>query len=80
MIKLNQEKLLENVRKNYPDITLISVTQKVASIQEYDQIIVLMEGEVLAAGTHAQLMETCPEYVQIAESQKTTTEYDKAIV
>ena len=75
-----EKRILENVRKNYPDITLISVTQKVASIQEYDQIIVLMEGEVLATGTHAELMETCPEYVQIAESQKTTTEYDKAIV
>ncbi len=44
--------ILENVRKNYPGITLISVTQKIASVADYDQIILLMEGEVLATGTH----------------------------
>ncbi len=75
-----EKRILENVRKNYPDLTLISVTQKVASIEDYDQIILMMEGEVLATGTHAQLMEKSPEYVQIAESQKTTTEYDKTTV
>ncbi|MCC7357056.1 ABC transporter ATP-binding protein [Candidatus Uhrbacteria bacterium] len=72
-----EKRILENVRKNYPHLTLVSVTQKVASIEDYDQIILLMEGEILAAGTHAELMEKSPEYVQIAESQKTTTEYDK---
>ncbi len=43
-----EQKILDNVAKNYPDITLISVTQKIAPIQEYDTIILLMEGEVLA--------------------------------
>jgi ATP-binding cassette subfamily B protein len=33
------------VERNYPGITLISVTQKIAAIEHYDQIIVLMEGE-----------------------------------
>jgi len=59
-----ERKILENVHRNYPGITLISVTQKIASVEDYDQIVLLMEGEVLAAGTHRQLMETSPEYVQ----------------
>jgi ABC-type transport system involved in cytochrome bd biosynthesis fused ATPase/permease subunit len=42
--------VLQNIQQNYPDITLISVTQKISSVEHYDQIILLMEGEVLAAG------------------------------
>jgi ATP-binding cassette subfamily B protein len=68
--------ILENVRKNYPGITLISVTQKIASVVDYDQIILLMEGEVLGAGTHRRLMETSPEYVQLYDSQRSTSAYE----
>jgi ATP-binding cassette subfamily B protein len=67
-----EKKILENVKVQYPDITLISVTQKIASIEDYDQIIVLMEGEIIASGTHQQLMETSPEYVQMYQSQQST--------
>jgi ATP-binding cassette subfamily B protein len=38
-----EKKILENVRKNYPLLTLISVTQKIESIKNYDNIILLME-------------------------------------
>ena len=52
------------------------MTQKIASVQNYDQIILLMEGEVLAQGTHSALMETSPEYVQIYDSQRSTNVYE----
>jgi ATP-binding cassette, subfamily B, bacterial len=68
--------ILENVHKNYPGITLISVTQKIASVVDYHQIILLMEGEVLAIGTHKELMETSPEYVQLYDSQRSTSHYE----
>jgi ATP-binding cassette, subfamily B, bacterial len=68
--------ILENVHKNYPGITLISVTQKIASVADYDQIILLMEGEVLAIGKHHELMETSPEYVQLYDSQRSTSHYE----
>jgi len=68
--------ILENIHRNYPGITLISVTQKISSVERYDQIILLMEGEVLATGTHSHLMETSPEYVQIYESQRSTNLYE----
>ncbi len=68
--------ILRNVHKYYPGITLISVTQKIASVVDYDQIILLMEGEVLAIGTHQELMETSPEYVQLYDSQRSTSHYE----
>jgi ATP-binding cassette subfamily B protein len=73
---VTERKILANVAKNYPDLTLISVTQKIAPIEQYEQVIVLMEGEVLAVGTHATLMRTSPEYVQIYESQRSTESYE----
>ncbi|HEY0980069.1 MAG TPA: ABC transporter ATP-binding protein [Candidatus Paceibacterota bacterium] len=71
-----EARILLNVAKNYPDLTLISVTQKIGSIEHYDKIILLMEGELLATGTHSQLMATSPEYVQIYNSQRSTNEYE----
>jgi ATP-binding cassette subfamily B protein len=68
--------ILENVHNNYPGITLLSVTQKIASVEDYDQIVLLMEGEVLASGTHRELLETSPEYVQIYESQRSTSRFE----
>ncbi|MDB5195503.1 MAG: transporter ATP-binding protein [Parcubacteria group bacterium] len=73
-----ETKILGNVLRNYPDITLISITQKIAPVEGYDQIIVLMEGEVLGTGTHAELMCTTPEYVQIFDSQKSTEGLEQA--
>jgi ATP-binding cassette subfamily B protein len=68
--------ILSNISTNYPDLTLISVTQKISSIEHYDQIVVLMEGEIVARGTHQQLLATSPEYCQIFESQKSTNRYE----
>lgn len=68
--------ILDNVRRNYPGVTLLSVTQKIAPVEDYDQIVVLMEGEVLAIGTHHQLLECCPEYVQLYDSQRSTRHYE----
>jgi ATP-binding cassette subfamily B protein len=71
-----EQAILRNIHQNYPGITLISVTQKIASVENYDQIVLLMEGEVLATGTHSRLMDTSPEYVQIYESQRSTNVYE----
>jgi ATP-binding cassette subfamily B protein len=65
-----EKKILDNVLRNYPGITLLSVTQKIAAVENYEQIILLMEGEIVSTGTHTHLMETCPEYVQIYNSQR----------
>ena len=74
-----EQKILDNVAKNYPGITLISITQKIASVMDYGQIILLEEGEIIARGTHDLLMDSCPEYVQIFNSQRSTNVYEESL-
>jgi len=71
-----EHRILENIQHNYPDLTLISVTQKIASVENYDQLILLMDGEIIATGTHQELIQVSPEYVQISNSQKSTSNYE----
>ncbi len=72
-----EAKILDNIARNYPGITLLSVTQKIEAVADYDQIILLMEGELIAAGKHQHLLSTCPEYVQLYESQQSTRNYEE---
>ena len=62
--------------RNYPGLTLLSVTQKISSIKNCEQIILLMEGEVIATGMHKELKESSPEYAQIYNSQRSTRHYE----
>lgn len=64
--------ILGNVSKNFPEVTLVSITQKIEPIKNYEQIIVLMEGEIIGTGTHQQLLKESFEYRQIFESQMST--------
>jgi ATP-binding cassette subfamily B protein len=50
---------------------VIVVAQRVSTVLEAEQIIVLENGEVVGSGTHRELMGTCPTYVEIVESQLT---------
>ena len=67
-----ENKILDNIQRNYPDITLISITQKIEPIKDFDQILLLMGGEIIASGRHKDLMKRSPEYIQIYKSQQST--------
>ena len=71
-----EQKIMANIQANYPNITLLTITQNIAAIENYEQIILMMEGEILASGTHDTLIRNCPEYVQIYNSQRSTSLYD----
>jgi ATP-binding cassette subfamily B protein len=71
-----EKKILDNIQQNYPGLTLLSVTQKIAAVEHYDQIILLMQGEIVAAGKHEELMHTSPEYIQLFNSQQSTSNYE----
>lgn len=68
--------ILQNISINYPDLTLISVTQKIGSIEHYDSIMLLMEGELIAKGTHTELLASTPEYAQLVQAQQSTQQYE----
>jgi ATP-binding cassette subfamily B protein len=71
-----ENKILCNIQNNYPGMTLLSVTQKIAPVRNFDQIILLMEGEIIASGKHNYLKESSPEYIQIYSSQRSTHHYE----
>jgi ATP-binding cassette subfamily B multidrug efflux pump len=61
--------LRKALRQKTEDATVLIVTQRVATVKNADQIIVLDEGRVVGQGKHHELLETCETYRQIAYSQ-----------
>ncbi len=61
-----------------PDTTKIIVAQRILSIKDCDQIIVLENGEVVAMGTNAELMKSCDIYREIYETQLGGGDFDAA--
>lgn len=62
------------LRSVVADSVVLVVAQRVSSIMDADHIVVLDDGRVVGDGTHEQLLETCPTYVEIVESQASREE------
>ena len=65
-----EARLRTALRPHVAHATLIMVAQRVASIVDADQIIVLDAGEIVGRGRHAELLASCPTYAEIVESQR----------
>ncbi len=61
--------LRKQLRQRTGNSTVLIVTQRVATVKNADQIIVLEHGEVVGKGTHQELMDSCETYQEIASSQ-----------
>ena len=48
---------------------MIIVAQRVSTIADAEHIVVLEDGLVVGVGTHAELLETCPTFIEIVQSQ-----------
>ena len=59
----------KNIKENVKDATIIIVAQRVNTIQNADKIIVLNDGKMVGCGNHEELMNSCPEYQEIVDSQ-----------
>ena len=57
------------LRENYRNTTTVMVAQRISSLQHADLILVLEDGQVIGAGKHQELLESCEEYRIIAETQ-----------
>ena len=66
--------LRHGLAKELSGTTKVIVAQRISTIRDADQIIVLERGEAVGIGTHDELMESCPVYREIAQSQLTAAE------
>ena len=57
------------IREHHGDATTVVIAQRISSVLSMDEIIVLHEGEMIGKGTHAELLESCPEYRDIYRTQ-----------
>nr|WP_278189691.1 ABC transporter ATP-binding protein [Brevibacterium sp. ZH18] len=67
-------RLREALAATTGDATVVVVAQRVSTIREADQIIVLEDGKIVGQGTHDELVESNPTYQEIVESQLTAEE------
>ncbi len=66
--------LRQGLRKNLKNTTKVIVAQRISTIKDADQIVVLERGEAVGIGTHEELMKRCSVYREIAQSQLTAAE------
>ena len=71
-------KLREELAKQTAGKTVIIVAQRISTILNADQIIVLEEGKIVGKGTHKELMNNCEQYKEIAMSQLSKEELEDA--
>ena len=69
-------RLRAGLAKELGQTTRLIVAQRIGTIRDADQIIVLDEGRVVGKGTHRELMRTCPVYQEIARSQLSEEELE----
>ncbi len=66
---LTESKLYEALKERFGGVTKIIIAQRIASVKDADRIAVMEAGRIVGCGSHAELLETCPVYRDICESQ-----------
>ncbi len=69
--------LRTELAKHIEDAAVIIVAQRISTILHADKILCMEEGRIVGQGTHEQLMETCPTYLEIAQSQLSEAELSR---
>jgi ATP-binding cassette subfamily B protein len=68
--------LRADLKKETTDSIVITIAQRVTTIMDADQILVIDEGRIVGIGTHRELLESCEIYLEIAKSQLTEDELE----
>ena len=66
---LTDKQIRSSISNNYKDLTKVIISQRVASVMDLDQIIVMDAGKIMAIGKHEDLLKTCPIYKEIYDTQ-----------
>jgi ATP-binding cassette subfamily B protein len=64
-----EARIKESLKKVSKDLTCLLIAQRISSVVDADRIIVLDDGEIVGNGTHSELMQNCPTYLEIYQSQ-----------
>ncbi len=72
------KKLRAALKEEMKDATCLIVAQRIGTIIDADEIIVLDNGRIVGKGKHAELLKTCPTYLEIAQSQLSEEELSYA--
>ncbi|MFR8016873.1 MAG: ABC transporter ATP-binding protein [Clostridiaceae bacterium] len=64
-----EAKIRESLYHDLKDTTKIIIAQRISSVQEADQILVLEDGKIIGHGTHEELLKTCETYSEIYTTQ-----------
>ncbi|PYG88708.1 ATP-binding cassette subfamily B protein [Ruminiclostridium sufflavum DSM 19573] len=75
----NEEKMNEAIAEVIREKTVIVIAHRLHSIINADQICVLKEGNLAAAGTHKELLDTCPEYQKLWQAAKASANWKVSI-
>jgi ATP-binding cassette subfamily B protein len=65
-----EEKIFNNIKREYKDISIILVAQKIASVKDCDRIYIFDSGKIEDSGTHEELLKTSVLYQEIELSQR----------
>ncbi len=65
-----EKAILENLRSLRTTGTTILIAHRVTTVEKMDKIIYIEDGEILAVGSHAELLETCPDYQRMVQLQR----------
>lgn len=68
-LDMNTEKIVKNNLKNFSDSSILIVSQRISTIRDADEIIVLDKGYIVDRGSHDKLLESCEIYREMASSQ-----------
>lgn len=72
-------KLRKDLKPVTKDAVTLIVAQRISTIKDAEQIVVLNEGKVVGKGTHSELLHNCPVYREIAKSQLSEEEFAKEL-
>ncbi|MBQ4610608.1 MAG: ABC transporter ATP-binding protein, partial [Clostridia bacterium] len=64
-------------RSEMPEVTKLIIAQRISSVQDADRIMVMDNGRIVDMGTHEELMERCPIYIEVYESQQKGGDFDE---
>jgi ATP-binding cassette, subfamily B, multidrug efflux pump len=64
-----EARIKESLKKVANGLTCLLIAQRISSVVDADRIIVLDDGEIVGNGTHSELMQNCPTYLEIYQSQ-----------